>query len=247
MSNALAEAPALDMGRAIKWMFKSPNWVNNLMWSVLCVLLGSLVVGHLAMIGYQLEVIQRRSRGRQDDPVDFDPNRFVDYLVRGLVPAAVYLIVAFIFSFLLAILLLVWSGLFAAVMGPHPRDGVALLMLIPIIALILVHAVGVLCIAVPLALRAGLTGDFGQGFNFRWALNTASFMWPTMLLAMLYLFVCSFANLIGLLFCFVGVLVTTAWMQLVMADLGAQLVDIYLAKGGEPVPMQGEALQAEII
>ncbi len=247
MSIGLAEAPSLNLGRAFTWMFKSPKWTNNLLWSVLCVLLGTLVIGNIVQVGYQIEIIQRRSRGRTEDHVDFDPNRFVDYLVRGLIPAAIYLIVGMGCSAIGSTLMFGWMGAFAAVMGPNPRDLTALVMLLPVILLAFLQAIVVLLVAIPLALRAGLTNDFSEGLKFKWALNTARFMWPTILLALVYVLLCAFVNIFGFLFFCVGVFVTTAWMQLVLADLGAQLVDIYLAKGGEPLPMHGEVLQAEIL
>ncbi len=58
-----------------------------------------------------------------------------------------------------------------------------------------------------------------------------------MLLFLLYLFLCSFLSMVGFLFCVVGIFVTSAWLQLVAADLGAQLYDVYLWKGGKPVPI----------
>ncbi len=80
-------APGLDMGRAMTWMFKSPNWIVNLFWMFLCGLLGTVIIGSLVAFGYQFEIIQRRSYGRTDEVPDFDSGRFADYLIRGRGPS----------------------------------------------------------------------------------------------------------------------------------------------------------------
>lgn len=219
----------------MKWMFASPNCVSNLMWVFLCALLGMVLIGHFVLIGYQMEIIQRRSRGGENENVDFDPNRFGDYLVRGFLPAAVYFLISLAISALTTTFMFVWMGIFAAVVGQKPNDGMALLMILPVIAIAFLQIVVIFVLALPLAMRTGLANDISEGFEWKWAIDTAKLMWPHMLLALLYVFICSLLSMGGILFCFVGLFVTTAWLQLVAADLGAQLYDVYLWKGGQPI------------
>ncbi len=72
-------------------------------------------------------------------------------------------------------------------------------------------------------------------------------MWPHALLCIFYSMLCAFLSYFGLLACFVGIFFTAAWLQLVIPDLGAQLYDIYLYKGGEPIPMHGEGTPGEVL
>lgn len=241
MSSVVVDTPDLKLGRAFKWMFASPNWFNNLLWVFICTLLGSVLIGSFVLVGYQMEIIQRRSRGGANEPCDFDPNRFVDYLIRGLIPVAVYMVVGIAVSSVMALLILIWTGGFSALVGSEPEGAMILLLLGPVFVLIFAQVAAILFVAMPLAIRAGLTNDLGEGFKLNWALETAKLMWPHMLLCLLYVIVCSFMSMLGILFCFVGIFVTNAWLQLAMADLGAQMYDIYLWKGGQPLPQKSEA------
>ena len=240
MNNVVAEAPGLNMGRAMKWMFASPNWIANLVWVFLCSLLSVVLIGNFVLVGYQMEIIQRRSRGGENVNVDFDPNRFADYLVRGLLPAAVYFGISLLISAVTSSFMFGWVLLFQIFVVANPKDLMALFMLMPVIAIAIVQVVVILFVALPLAMRTGLANDIGEGLKWRWAIETSKVMWPHMLLCLLYVMVCSLLSTVGFLFCFVGIFVTAAWLQLVIADFGAQLYDVYLWKGGEAVPMHEE-------
>lgn len=247
MSTVVAEAPGLNLGRSMKWMFASQNWVGNLVWVFLCAMLGVVLIGNFVLLGYQLDIVQRRSRGGENENVDFDPNRFADYLVRGLIPAAIYFLFGLATSAVTFVCISVWGVVFGLLVGENPQDWMAFLLVGPMIVLGLIEVAVIFMLAVPLAVRSGLTNDISEGFKLKWAFDTAMFMWPHMLLFVLYVFICSFLSMFGFLICLVGIFATTAWLQLVTADLGAQMVDIYLWKGGQPIPMPGETLQAEVI
>ena len=227
----------IDFGRAIGAPFKSPNWVMNTVWVAICFALSMVVVGGIVLIGYQMEVIDRRSRARSDEWPDFDPNRFGDYLSRGLWPWLVYIIL----SMALVVPLWLFMGISMAIVGAVFGNGESALVPLLVIAIMSVF-VSVLFAAMtfivgPLALRAGLASDLGQGFNFRWALDFGKRVWGQMLLVFLCTFVIGIvAEVVGLLLCFVGLLVTFPIAQMMFTDFGAQLYDIYLTRGGEPVP-----------
>ena len=216
-------------------MFASPKWTANLMWVTLCSLLGMILIGSFVIVGYQMEIIERRSRGGENIDVDFDPNRFVDYLVRGVIPAAIYFAFTMALSAMTSLVACIAVGVFQLINGRDSHSIANLFALLPLLALVFFHVCGVLLIALPLAMRGGLANDISEGFNLKWAFETAKFMWPTILLSVLYTFFCGLLSSVGLVFCFVGILVTGAWLQLAIADLGTQLYDIYLSKGGQPI------------
>lgn len=247
MSTVVADAPGLNLGRSMKWMFASQNWVGNLVWVFLCAMLGVVLIGNFVLLGYQLDIVQRRSRGGENENVDFDPNRFAEYLVRGLIPTAIYFLFWLAISAVTGVCISVWGAVFGLLFGKNPQDLMALLLVGPVIVLGLIDVALIFMLALPLAVRSGLANDITEGFKWKWALDTAKFMWPHMLLFLLYVFLCSFLSMFGFLICFVGIFATAAWLQLVTADLGAQMLDIYLWKGGQPISMPGETLQAEVI
>ena len=231
---------SIDFGRAVGAPFKSPNWVMNVVWLVICFLLSMVVVGGIILYGYQFDVIDRRSRGRGTTWPDFDANRFGEYLSRGLWPWLVNIVLG------MAIVIPMWvvMGISMAVIGAvfgDPAEGGS-----PLGALLVFAVLGVFMLALiaatmfilgPCVLRAGLANDFGQGFNFRWAIDFGKRTWGQMILAFLFAMVIGIvAEFAGALACFVGLLVTFPIAQLMITDFGAQLYDIYLTRGGEPVP-----------
>ncbi len=226
----------LDFGRAIQAPFKSPNWIMNVVWVLLCNMLNMVLIGGIVLIGYQMDVIEKRSRGRSHVWPDFDTGRFGEYLTRGLWPWLVNLVLAF------GLMIPVWIMMVAsiAIVGAIAGDGspIAGVFLLLVFGLVFVAVVLLMMFIVgPCTLRAGLASDFGQGMNFRWAIDFGKRTWGQILLAMIYLMlVAIIAEFVGAVLCLVGLLVTLPVAQLVMTDFGAQLYDIFLTRGGEPVP-----------
>ena len=77
---------SFDFMRMLRAPFQSPNWIMNLIWMFVCQIAGIIVIGSLVALGYQAEVAEARSGGRSENWPDFNPDRFVDYLMRGLWP-----------------------------------------------------------------------------------------------------------------------------------------------------------------
>ncbi len=73
MSTIVAEPPGLNLGRSMKWMFASQNWVGNLVWVFLCSMLGVVFIGSFVLLGYQMDIVQRRSRGGENQNVISSP------------------------------------------------------------------------------------------------------------------------------------------------------------------------------
>ncbi len=229
----------IDFGRAISAPFKSPNWVMNTVWVAICLLLSVVIVGGIVLFGYQMDVIDRRSRGRSDGWPDFDPNRFGEYLSRGLWPWLVNIILGMGMIIPMWIVLGIGMAVIGAVFGdPDGGSPLAAVMVFAVLGLFMLAVfAAVMFIVGPCTLRAGLANDFGQGFVFKWAIDFGKRTWGQMILALLATFVIAFiAEVTGVLLCFVGLLVTFPIAQMMVTDFGTQLYDIYLTRGGEPVP-----------
>lgn len=233
---------SMDLGRAIGSVFKSPNWMMNVIWVIVCVVLSLFVVGGIVLFGYQMDVIEKRSRGRSQYWPDFDPNRFVEYLGRGLWPWLMNFILMMAFTIpILAIL-----GVVMAIAGPRMTAQNSEPSLTAIVMILLLYSIFMVAMMIymifvvfPCSLRAGLAQDLGQGFNFQWSMDFGKRMAGQMILAGLFAILISLvANFAGTITCFVGLIVTIPLAQLMVTDLGAQLYDIYLTRGGEPVPLR---------
>ncbi len=249
MSPSMGLSSRLDLSRALKWMFASPQWITNVFWVLICTLLGTVVIGNIVLLGYQVDIVDRRSKGRQDQLPDFDANRFMDYLLRGLWPFLINLIGSAVFGMIIGALILVCVIALGVISGgQEPNPGVAFVVFFPLALASLLFGFFAFSFLAPLCLRAGLANDISEGMKFQWALGVAKMMWPTMLLMILYMIIVGIlAYIVGLVMCIIGVFFTMSWAQLVTADLAAQAYDIYLTKGGEEIPTPMQAMQAEIL
>ena len=249
MSQSYGLSTRLDLNRAMRWMFASPQWLTNVFWVFLCTLLGTVVIGNIVLLGYQVEIVDRRSGGRQDQLPDFDANRFMDYLLRGIWPFLINLIGSALLGVVFAAFFFAWMLVFGILSGGEdPGPLLAISMITPMVLMAFLFGAIAFSMLAPLCLRAGLANDLSEGLKINWAIDVVKMMWPTMLLMLVYMIIVGLlAYLVGVLMCFVGVFFTMSWVQLVTADLAAQAYDIYLSKGGEPIRTPTQAMQAEVL
>src|SRR5262245_61754296 len=76
---------------AYKFLFESPNWLMNLLASSICQLVP--ILGPMVFLGYAYEIVEALHRQKDARYPDFDTNRLLDYLKRGVWPFIVRLIV----------------------------------------------------------------------------------------------------------------------------------------------------------
>src|SRR5262249_45965754 len=109
---------------------------------------------------------------------------------------------------------------------------------------VVVISVIVQMISVPVCLRAGFMQDFGAAFNVSWAIDFIKRTWVEMLLAMLFFLVTApFVALAGLILCCVGIYPASALTTLAHYHVWFQLYDLFLQRGGEPIPLKVQPLE----
>lgn len=236
----------LQYVEAYIYYFNHPNWFLNLLLATLCQLIP--VVGPIVLLGYEYELILAKHRRTTRTYPDFDFGRFIDYLTRGIWPFLVQLIQALVMVPLMmivivAILLLV--GMSAAAQGPKP---LVLLAVFPVmfVAFAIILALSAV-VMTPLVLRAGLTRDFGKTFDFAFVKDFMHRVgWETVY-ATAFLIVSGWlVMLLGLLACFFGIYPATTLILLAHTHLQWQLYELYLERGGMPIPLpEDEVVLAE--
>src|SRR5262245_4610193 len=109
---AVSERPRLEYFRAYQAALASRNWPLNLFWGTLAFLSSAIVplVGWLAWTGYTYDCVEHLNLTRGKELPDFDPNRFGDYLTRGIFPFLVQIV---IWCSLGACYVLTYVGIFA--------------------------------------------------------------------------------------------------------------------------------------
>ncbi len=228
-----------DFARSYSYIFENPKWLTNVMFCVLCMLVP--VVGPIAFLGYQMEIVQCLHVTQGKRYPDFDTNILGNYLGRGFWVFVVMLVLSLITTpifILVAVFIAVGSGGLEAAGG-----GAVLLLVLPLVFLV-TSAVSVLLalVALPMSLRAGLGMDFGSAFDFGFIKQFVGNVWKQHLLAMVLMIpVSMIAMVVGLLAFCVGIYVTMVIVQLMYTHHLWQSYELHLSKGGQPIRYRRES------
>lgn len=234
----------LEYMRAYNYIFENPNWTTNVLWGFLCLVSSSFipVVGQLVFMGYQYEVLEALCLSRGTRYPDFSSDRFGEYLGRGIWPFLVALVGGLVIA---PIALVLYFVGFAIAMGGIAAGGddlgpIIAMILIPLVILLFGTVVlGLSCLLMPMLIRAGLMQDFGQGFNMGWALDFLKKTWLEILLSSLFMAVTGMLlNMLGMLAFCIGMYASLAIAMLAQAHFYFQIYGIFLARGGEPIPLK---------
>ncbi len=246
----LGERESMEYMRAINYVTESPKWTMNLLWGSLCILSTQVIpiVGQLLWIGYQFEIVEDllRHPGRVGYP-DFDKDRFKEYLTRGLWIFLVMLVVMVVFAPVMGVMVLglmaVVGVLGAASGGDEQAIGIGVFVMMAVMmVLMFVFSIVMTVVVTPLTIRAGLTQDFRASFDFAWIKDFMRQMWIETLLAQLFWMASAvLLYLLGALACLIGVFPAVAFVLLVQGHLYMQLYQLYLSRGGQPIPFKDEA------
>src|SRR5436190_4088769 len=217
-------AVSMDYMRMLSYVFENPNWFMNLLLGGLCSLIP--VIGPIVLLGYRYEtVIALLAVGGARYP-DFNFGRFGDYLMRGLWPFLVGLACSLVllpFYVLILVGAIVGGKAGAALVG---LMYMAMLVIVPVFVLVLQ----------PMLLRAALTLDFVQAFQFEWIKDFLRRVWVELLLGLLFLCVSAMVLApLGFLACCVGIILVGPILTLAQANMLFQVYSLYLTRGGTPL------------
>ena len=225
---------------ALNYFFEHPDWLSTLLLGSLCLLIP--IINTMVLLGYRYEIVEMKVRFPDQLYPKFDFNRFSKYLGRGLLPFLIDFLIQFIINIPIQISIWIGIGLVAAAGNAQSQlmvvvagIGVPLIILIDIVLLTVLQAV-----LVPVMIRGGLSQDFNQTFNFPWIRDFLRKVWLQSLLFNLFLFAVGTVLVIpAYLLCFFPVIpVMFFLLGPALAHQHAQLYRLYLARGGEPIPLK---------
>jgi hypothetical protein len=94
-------------------------------------------------------------------------------------------------------------------------------------------------VTLPMSMRAGLSGEIGEGFNFAFVKDFLARTWKDALLANLWMMaIGQIVGLLGLMLCVVGIYPAAALNMFEGTHLHWQLYGIYLSRGGAAIPLK---------
>ena len=198
-------------------------------------------VGPIVIKGWLLTGFWGRQDERFETFPDFDFNNFGKYLERGLWPFLVMFASSLIIAFVLC-LFVVPVVMLLSLMIPQTNSAgsscAGLAIFGVLFVFYVVAIVTMLVVLTPLTLRASLTQEFGAAFDFTFMKRFIALAWKEIVLASLFQLVASFLlSLGGLLLVCVGVYFATVPIYFCWVHLHKQLYQVYLSRGGEPVPI----------
>lgn len=234
------ETPKAQYFAAMNYVFEHPEWVMTVLLGSVCMLIP--ILSSLIIFGYRYEIVEMKLRFPDQLYPKFDFNRFSQYLTRGLWPFLIDFIVQFVINIPLQITAWIVIGIVGAAM--EAENGalvVAAGIGIPfLVLLVLALLIALNVLLVPVLLRAGLAQDFGQAFNFPWIKDFLRKVgWQALLFNLFLIPVGLVLGLAGYAACCFGVIpVAFVLMGPVLAHFHGQLYRMFLAKGGEPIPLK---------
>ena len=219
--------------------FKSPKWMMNTLLAGICVFIP--FIGPIVIKGWLITGFWGREDERPETFPDFDFSNFGKYLERGLWPFLVTLVSGLVLAGVLC-LFIVPIVLLTTAMIPTNNEtagGCAAAFLFVVMALFYVLLIlGLMLVLTPLTLRASITQDFAQSFNFDFVKKFISLMWKEIIVSSLFLMAASIilVSLGAIVFC-IGMYFATVPVYFCWVHLHKQLYALYLSRGGEPIPL----------
>jgi len=238
---AAAEAPRIRYLHAYSQIFGPlQQGVQNVLLLTVCQFIP--FIGILLLWGFAYEGVEALHRRPRWPQPDFDFNRFSEYLQRGLAPGILVIVFWMIWPFFLFLLEMVAFALVFLFISlvPQPYLGITVSIVAPILVIAVLLMVLLLTMLLrPVLLRGGLSQDIGQMFRLGWSKDFVARVWPELMLVTLFGYVTFFPLIaLGFLALFFGVFPAQIISFLAGAHLDYQLYQLYLARGGEPVPLR---------
>ncbi|PZR76947.1 MAG: hypothetical protein DLM73_00990 [Chthoniobacterales bacterium] len=229
----------MNYSASITDYFKSPKWVMNTLLAGVCVFIP--FVGQIVIKGWLITGFWGREEERSETFPDFDFNNFGKYLERGLWPFLVTLVSSLVLGLVMAVVIVPVMMIFSLALPGHNSQAsgcAAVFMFGFMVVFYLAMIVAIMFLLTPLTLRATITQDFGQSFNFAFIKRFVTLMWKEILLSSLFQLVAGMVLVcIGALALCVGMYFAIVPAYFCWIHLHKQLYRLYLSRGGEPISL----------
>jgi hypothetical protein len=222
----------MQYGKPYTYFLKKPGGTTNLLYGSLMLLSTAVVpfLGQIVMLGYQSEVGEDLERDPDlADYSDFDFNRFIQYLTRGLWPFVALLVIGLVVAGL--VFLAIGIGFAAGYLTQEWVVGVIVggVLIVPL------SLIGTM-LQWPVLLHTQLSREFRFGHVVRFTSSFVRKVGGQLFVSLLVHTLISIPlSLVGLLLCLIGIYPAAAIQLMAQEHYMIQLYRLYLDEGGEPI------------
>jgi hypothetical protein len=221
---------------AVMDFFKPPKWMMNLLLGGLCSIIP--LIGPMVLKGWLITGFWGRQEERPETFPDFDFQNFAKYLERGLWPFLVMFATSCVVSVLMCVFIVPVMIVTGMATGSHDNGCIGMFFFLFTTVFYLLMGVVVAFVLMPLTLRACITQDFVQSFDFTFLKRFITLMWKEIMLASIFWVAASAAIVcVGFLALCIGILFANPLIYFCLLHLEKQLYRLYLSRGGEPIPV----------
>ena len=237
--------PKMQYLYTFQFITESPGWMTNVLVCGLAMFVP--VVGPLVVVGWLFTVVEYLHRRAGPAYPDFDFDKLGEYLGRGVWPFIVQLIVQAVMMPVMMVLIyapMICAGIMGAAMEEAGGDGavIGLCMATGMFLMfggVILFSVLAGMIITPMSLAAGLAQEIGPAFKVDFIKDFVGKMWKEMLLGFLFFMLASqVLSMVGLLLFCVGIIPVAAAVGMAYHHMLYQYYEIYLARGGKPIPLK---------
>jgi len=233
---AATAAPDLSALEAVRFVFRAPDWMHNVLIGLVFMLIP--VVGPIVLAGFLCEVHQRLVRRHPQPVPKLDFSDFGHYLSRGVAPFIVSLVV--VMPVMLVSYALIGGAVFAGIMiaqTTEPLFGLLVGVSGGLVAVLLWILSSIFMNAAQT--RAELTEDFGQSLSLSELMAYARATWKAVLVKTItFGFVGLGIILLGLLACYFGLYPAIVILQVAAMHLRWQIYENHVALRGAPIAVK---------
>ncbi len=223
---------------AFRFVFENRDWFSTIVFSSV---IGFLpVLGQIAHMGFYYEIVESLHRQPTAPYPKFEFRRFGDYCTRGVWPYVLAMMVGLmIYMFAWVPTQLTFQFTFMFLINNAQVGLIVLGIVAPVVLfLALLVVLAATTLSAPFLLRAGLTQSFPLIFRFDWCKGYIKRVWVEEILATLFLFMTSLVLVsLGCCVFLYGAYAAGAIITIASANIRWQIYEIYLERGGEPIPL----------
>jgi len=223
----------MDIGKSFTYVFEDPNWIMKL---VIGGLVSLVPIVNFAALGYMITTLKNVADGQAQPLPEW--SNFGDYFMKGL-----YLFVGILIYFIPVIVLYCCMFVLSMVAGMgasgNSDAGGALATLVGLLSFCLwclvILFVLVVAVMLPAAFtRYAVSNQLSVFWDFRGNFDLISKNLSNYIIALLIAWVAGFVAGFGVILCFIGVVFTSFWAQLVGAHVYGQFWRVSQGMGMTP-------------